>query len=406
MRQHTDVEAGNVPALPTSNFDVNTHATSPSFCLRNWRLLSPLQAQLSSLGKSLSWRNSEESLYDDADDQIIVRDLQSSPRGYPNLAAFLDSDENFAVYRRFGYLQSRLLLEKQDELRILEEELDHMDQISRESQLVTRDLAEMDAEPRRELFARIEKKFHEYANLLTTAQQLTSMNRPSRSDYQSVVNYMANNKPLIRAERSFIRHREDLVTLRPGREHAWLDSAIEHALRIFHCRFIEYLFCSKETQMKTGGDKKNINDESDVIAVYYTRSRINAVANCIVVSMVVLLLVVPVYVLFHLLEGTNSDKAYAISVGVLLVFILAFSAVLHLFTRARRHEILGAAAAVNNTDIKTVTVPSSLSFWATLVFDPSLQDYRSTTGLLIQPRSYIHIFKALQLWETLRFDVY
>lgn len=91
--------------------------------------------------------------------------------------------------------------------------------------------------------------------------------------------------------------------------------------------------------------KKGSNDDTDVIAVYYTRSRINAVANCIVASMVVLLLVVPVYVLFHLLEGTSSDKAYAISVGVLLVFILAFSAVLHLFTRARRHEILGAAAA-------------------------------------------------------------
>lgn len=44
-------------------------------------------------------------------------------KGYPNLAAFLDSDEGFAVYRRFGYLQSRILLQKQDELRSLEEEL-------------------------------------------------------------------------------------------------------------------------------------------------------------------------------------------------------------------------------------------------------------------------------------------
>jgi hypothetical protein len=44
-------------------------------------------------------------------------------RGYPNLAAFLDSDESFAVYRRFGYLQSRLLLRKQEELRTLEEDL-------------------------------------------------------------------------------------------------------------------------------------------------------------------------------------------------------------------------------------------------------------------------------------------
>jgi hypothetical protein len=46
--------------------------------------------------------------------------VQSCPRGYPALAAFFDSDESFMVYRRFGYIQSRLLLEKQDEMRALE----------------------------------------------------------------------------------------------------------------------------------------------------------------------------------------------------------------------------------------------------------------------------------------------
>jgi hypothetical protein len=49
-------------------------------------------------------------------------------KGYPNLAAFLDSDEGFAVYRRFGYLQSRILLRKQEELRVLEESLQKTEQ--------------------------------------------------------------------------------------------------------------------------------------------------------------------------------------------------------------------------------------------------------------------------------------
>lgn len=48
-------------------------------------------------------------------------------RGYPNLAAFNSSDEDFAIYRRFGYLQARLLLDKQDQLRLLEEQLDRYD---------------------------------------------------------------------------------------------------------------------------------------------------------------------------------------------------------------------------------------------------------------------------------------
>lgn len=62
--------------------------------------------------------------------------------------------------------------------------------------------------------------------------------------------------------------------------------------------------------------------------------------------MILVLLVVPVYVLYHLTnEAGREVNTTAVSIGTLLVFTLAFSAVLALFTRARRHEILGAAAA-------------------------------------------------------------
>ena len=44
-------------------------------------------------------------------------------KGYPSVAAFLDSDDGFSIYRRFGYLQSRILLQKQSELSILENQL-------------------------------------------------------------------------------------------------------------------------------------------------------------------------------------------------------------------------------------------------------------------------------------------
>lgn len=49
--------------------------------------------------------------------------------GYANLATLTNSDEDFAIYRRFGYLQARLLLEKQDQLRLLEEQLDVYDDV-------------------------------------------------------------------------------------------------------------------------------------------------------------------------------------------------------------------------------------------------------------------------------------
>ena len=57
---------------------------------------------------------------------LVVEDF---PKGFPRLACFLDSDNSFLVYRRFGTVFSRLLLNKQDEMREMEEVLLVMDKI-------------------------------------------------------------------------------------------------------------------------------------------------------------------------------------------------------------------------------------------------------------------------------------
>lgn len=54
--------------------------------------------------------------------------------GYPRQAAFADSDDSFMIYRRFGYIHSRLLLNKQDELRELEANLHDMDLVDASSE--------------------------------------------------------------------------------------------------------------------------------------------------------------------------------------------------------------------------------------------------------------------------------
>lgn len=59
--------------------------------------------------------------------------VSNAKRGYPELSTFVDSSEHFMVYRRFGYLQSRVLLDKQDRLRLLEETLDEFDASNEDS---------------------------------------------------------------------------------------------------------------------------------------------------------------------------------------------------------------------------------------------------------------------------------
>lgn len=86
--------------------------------------------------------------------------------GYPNLATFQSSDEVFALYRRFGYLQSRLLLEKQDALRVLEKRLDDFDDGDRaESNTRESDFGPGDRSPRQKLLDEIEQEFNSYGEI-------------------------------------------------------------------------------------------------------------------------------------------------------------------------------------------------------------------------------------------------
>ena len=81
------------------------------------------------------------------------------------MAAFLDSDENFMVFRRFGYIQTRLLLDKQDELRRLEKQLDDFDEKlgnEHDGYLTTRDLKPTLAAERKVMMSKLESNFCEY----------------------------------------------------------------------------------------------------------------------------------------------------------------------------------------------------------------------------------------------------
>jgi hypothetical protein len=48
--------------------------------------------------------------------------------GYPYFAAYINSDPNFRVYRRFGTLRNRVILHRQYELAKLEQQLNELDE--------------------------------------------------------------------------------------------------------------------------------------------------------------------------------------------------------------------------------------------------------------------------------------
>ncbi|KAL9118101.1 MAG: hypothetical protein Q9187_005355 [Circinaria calcarea] len=245
----------------------------------------------------------------------------------------------FTIYRRFGFLHAKLLLYKQDERRELEDELREMDKRDWKDdsfQNCLRSRGKDDApknqhgrSSRKELLQRIEKKTLEYGELLRQSKELLSWNTPSTRDYTSVVNWLDTEAPLSEADCGFIKEKQDLITLRPGREHAWLDAFVERILKAFHCRLIQ------EARGKT----------ENRLLHYYTRERIETFVNLIITLVIFILLVVPVYLLFHISAANELTASNPASIGILMSFTLVFSIVLSFFTRAQRHEILAASAA-------------------------------------------------------------
>lgn len=277
--------------------------------------------------------------------KTFIRKLEDHPKGYPRQAAYADSDESFMIYRRFGYIHARLLMHRQDELRELEDTLSEMDKKDakdpdpdRRACLRSRDLDEENRElPGRDrvaLLDRIEEKTLRYGQLLQQAQNLVAMNKPPMRDQLSLRNYIEGRQCLVESEAAFAYHKEDLVSLRPGRDHSFVDAFVERMLRTFHCRLFQMIFCSEETASKS----------TDPSNRYFTRGRINVFVTMIITFIILLLLVVPIWLLYHLSVTLDTNRSNIVCMGVLLVATLAFSAVLSLFTKARRHEILAASA--------------------------------------------------------------
>ena len=98
----------------------------------------------------------------------LVRErLDDRPPGYPRLAALVNSDSGFVMYRRFGYIHNRILLHHQAELVELERKLDKLDadddaNPDRKFRLQTREFYDGDDEEQKLLIEDLEKKLKSY----------------------------------------------------------------------------------------------------------------------------------------------------------------------------------------------------------------------------------------------------
>ncbi|KAF2684473.1 hypothetical protein K458DRAFT_418039 [Lentithecium fluviatile CBS 122367] len=277
--------------------------------------------------------------------ETITEPLQDYPVGYPKQAAFQSSDPSWSIYRAFGYLHSRVILELQDELRCMEEELTELDLMDLENgdghRLRSRKDDRQQAKRentescRAKLIAAIRGKLVDYDEIVVKAHELNGFQRPSKRDYRSFRTWFWNVKPLnYEREEQFIKRKEDLITLRHGREWAGFDGWVEKCIQKLHCRLTHRIFSTPELRAKT-------NDE---FMYYYSSTRIEKLVGIIITIIIFILLVLPVVAMYKLTTIGDRNSTFD-AVGVLVVFTLLFSAAMSLLTKAKRHELFAASAA-------------------------------------------------------------
>ncbi|KAH9869038.1 hypothetical protein J1614_008115 [Plenodomus biglobosus] len=277
---------------------------------------------------------------------LITVPLQSYPRGYPRQAAFQASEHSFSIYRGFEYLHSRVILEMQDELRCLEDNLQELDESDnnpdRDRCLSSRafDLkqAKKDGKlcsERATLLSTIRDKLISYDEIMMKAREINAFQRPSRRDYRSLRRWFYNVKPISYVrEAQYIKKKEDLVTLRHGREWALFDGWIEECIRKLPNWVSKPLFTTRELREKS----------DDECIYYYSPSRIEKLVGLIITVIIFILLVLPVVALYELTSVGKRTSTFD-AVGILVVFTMLFCAAMSLLTKAKRHELFAASAA-------------------------------------------------------------
>jgi hypothetical protein len=157
-----------------------------------------------------------------------------------------------------------VILDLQEEIRILEEDLEELDLEDQGTTRISSRKDDLEAaessvtSPRTELIEKIRQKLVNYGKqisqlhcfgreteshideLLVKARELNAFQRPSNRDYRSFRTWCWNERPLsYAAEEKFIKQKEDLLSLRHGREWSGFDGFIESCIRKVHCRLTQ-----------------------------------------------------------------------------------------------------------------------------------------------------------------------
>ncbi|KAG7124345.1 hypothetical protein HYQ45_013699 [Verticillium longisporum] len=302
---------------------------------------------------------------------VYHHNIGSAVTGYPRLARYMATAENLSVFRQFRYLQTRIMLQLQDELRELETLLYRLDERDREfpGMLRSREYCDKRSQTRKMLLHRTRRKWMDYGK----TNDVRSLKNASR--YQ--LGYLSSffrPRPPIDGNENFLVADGDLKSVRPDGDGVWLDEVLLYLMIRYECRPLRWLFGSKISQINDDqrqdtrqhtrnekpasaralsstehveqqrGQRTSRSSQRSPRHTLYDKDRIHAFTMVILIGLVLCFLAGPLYPLYSWVQGEVTPGRMGMIMGLQCVCTLLFGMVLAIFTNAKRHEIFTASA--------------------------------------------------------------
>ncbi|KAF3929901.1 hypothetical protein AA313_de0201809 [Arthrobotrys entomopaga] len=262
------------------------------------------------------------------------------PIGYSRLAAFMDLEDDLAIFRRFSRLHLRLLLYRQADIEELEEEIISLDRIeAEEARLNGKPESALNRSWRREkdleeyrvqLVKQLRKHMKAYDDELFRYKQKLALKTATKWHIANLKNWMKRQtpRPLVPSEAHIMADVEDICSLQDSSE----DSAVlTNALRKWardSCDCLSFLFRKKG----------NPASEGDPSIKYYDRDWEDALTRIAYATLVSVILVAGVIILYYI--DSPGGRLATLCISTFLCGV-----VMAVFTTAKKGEVMGATAA-------------------------------------------------------------
>ncbi|KAK4935172.1 hypothetical protein LTR10_023735 [Elasticomyces elasticus] len=273
--------------------------------------------------------------------QTRVLEVESNPEGWPRVAAVIDSEANFMIFRKFGYLRTRLIVWHQDRLRELENLLGDLDledfkDDSARRALCCRQGDDGRSPPKRKLlFQELSRELELYDDLLKRSAEAHQYDVPSEKAREAMAGLIWNDAQLCHLDRSYIEHVDDLVAICSDKESGSIHGMLLDLARktCIGRSFIRFLLRGRTQRMKLQG-------ASVLHLELFDKRRFDGLVAFLFTMVLVISLMGPVMILYRI----RSFDGY-LQLVVALAFTTMFAGLCASATSAKRHEICAATAA-------------------------------------------------------------